>query len=216
MQTLKAVFFDMDGTILDTEPIHTLAIAKAFDALGVCDSAGFQTRCIGLNNTEMKKLYMREAGSEEEYERLFKLAWEITHELKDSGGIRLKDGFTELSDMLEKRGIKSYIVTSTPRKYAVPDLERTGILEKFEALICFGDYEQGKPHPEPYLSALKMSGFSANECIAVEDSSAGLTSAYRAGLRCILIRDMAHIPDDTAKLAWADLKSLADVIDLLA
>jgi HAD superfamily hydrolase (TIGR01509 family) len=94
-------------------------------------------------------------------------------------------------------------------------LERTGILEKFEALICFGDYEQGKPHPEPYLSALKMSGFSANECIAIEDSSAGLTSAYRAGLRCILIRDMAHIPDDVAKLAWADLKSLADVIDLI-
>ncbi|MDR2531507.1 MAG: HAD family phosphatase [Oscillospiraceae bacterium] len=214
MQKIKAVFFDMDGTVLDTEPIHAVAFGQALEKLGIKDGVGFLSRCIGLNVPEMRKLFMREVGTEAEFDKINALAWEIADKLKKQHGIKVKQGFFELAESLSENGVKAYIVTSTPRKPALRDLETAGIAGYFVDFICFGDYEKGKPAPEPYLKALKLSGENADECIAIEDSEAGLTSAVSAGLRCVLVRDMAVIPEETARLAYADLKTLADLIDL--
>ena len=215
LKNIKAVFFDMDGTVLDTEPIHVRAIADALDNFGIKDEINFLNRCIGLNATDMKKLYMKEAGSEEEYDKIIGLAERLANKHKTERGIRVKDGFFMLSEHLKKIGAKSYIVTSTPRKTVLTDLERAGILGYFTELICFEDYTKGKPDPEPYLTALRLSGESADGCVAIEDSTAGLTSAVKAGLRCVLIRDMARISAVAEELACADLETLADVIDLM-
>jgi len=214
-QKVKAVFFDMDGTVLDTEPIHTLAFAEAFKRRGVKDEVDFLQRCIGLNIAEMRKLYTAEIGAGEDFDALDELAWEIAGRLKIEQGIKAKPGFFELIEFLASINAKSYIVTSTLRKIALHDLELAGALGYFTDFVCYEDYEKGKPDPLPYLTALKLSGFNADECFAIEDSWAGLTSATGAGLRCVLIRDMAKIPEETAKLAWADVETLADVIDLI-
>ena len=205
----------MDGTVLDTEPIHTLAFAEAFKRRGVKDEVDFLQRCIGLNVAEMRKLYTAEIGTGEDFDALDELAWRISDELKNERGIKAKPGFFELIEFLTSINAKSYIVTSTPRKPAMKDLERAGVTKYFTDFICFEDYEKGKPDPLPYLTALKLSGFGADECLAIEDSWAGLTSATSAGLRCVLIRDMAKIPEETAKLAWADVETLANVINLI-
>jgi HAD superfamily hydrolase (TIGR01509 family) len=212
---VKAVLFDMDGTVLDTEPIHTRAIADALERLGIKDEINFLNRCIGINATDMKKLYMNEAGSEEEYDRIIGMAEELAERHKNERGIRVKDGFFMLEKHLSELGIKLYIVTSSARKSALADLERAGILRYFAGLVCFEDYEKGKPEPEPYLKALKLAGIGAEECLAVEDSTAGLTSAVKAGLKCVLIRDMARVSSVAERLAYADLETLADVIDLV-
>ena len=212
---IKAVLFDMDGTVLDTEPIHTNAFAEAFKRLGVQDEVNFLERCIGLNVVEMRKMFAREIGTGGEFDRLDGLAWEIADEIKKERGIKVKDGFTELMDYLREIGAKSYIVTSTPRTPALRDLETAGVLSCFDGFVCFGDYEKGKPDPEPYLTALRLSGGEAESCIAVEDSPSGLVSAAGAGLRCVLIRDRAVIPPEIAGLAFADLKSLDCIINII-
>ncbi|MCL2694004.1 MAG: HAD family phosphatase [Oscillospiraceae bacterium] len=215
IQKIKAVFFDMDGTVLDTELVHTRALAEAFNACGLKDEVGFLERCIGLNHVRTREIFIREIGTEKEYEQMLALSWKITDELKEKHGIKVKAGFFELADALEKRDVRSYIVTSTFRGRALRDLGEAGILGLFAGFICAGDYEKGKPDPEPYLTALRISGVSADECIAIEDSAAGLTSAAAAGLRCVLIRDMARIPPETAQKAYAELENLNDVIDLI-
>jgi HAD superfamily hydrolase (TIGR01509 family) len=212
---IKTVFFDMDGTVLDTEPIHTLAIEKALTELGIKDGINFPARCIGISNAKMKALFINELGSGEDYDKTISLAIKHAEEHKAVHGIKLKTSFTELIEFLAESDIKSYIVTSTFRKGALQDLKQADIYKYFDGFVCGGDYKHSKPHPEPYLTALKLSGENAENCIAIEDSAAGLTSATSAGLRCVLVRDMAEVPPVAAELACADLKSLSDVINLI-
>jgi len=205
----------MDGTVLDTEPLHALAFGEALKRLDIKDEVNFLGRCIGLNSVAMKKLFVGEVGDEREFDRLSDLAWGLAREYKNERGVEAKSGFIALSDYLLKKNIKSYIVTSTPREPAMSDLKRAGVDGRFEGFICWEDYSRGKPDPEPYLTALRRSGENASDCIAVEDSATGLISATAAGLRCVLIRDTALIPPETAKLAHVELKSLNDIIELI-
>ncbi|MCL1822852.1 MAG: HAD family phosphatase [Oscillospiraceae bacterium] len=212
---VKAVFFDLDGTVLDTESLYIHALEQALEQLGIKNEVNYPARCIGISGTEMKKLFLCEIGSEQEYEQTLKIAWQLAEKTIKEQGVKVKNGFFELIEELNKIGAKAYIVSSTKREFALDKLKITGIYDYFEAFVCGGDYQNSKPDPEPYLTALKLSGESANNCIAVEDSAAGLMSATSAGLKCVLIRDLAEIPPETAELAFIELKSLKDVIDLI-
>ena len=212
---VKAVFLDMDGTVLNTEPFYISALENAMKQLGIKNDVNYPVRCIGISSVEMRKLFISEVGTEQEYEKVIKLGRTLAEEYKIKQGIKTHGGFYELINKLAENNVKSYIVTSTPRNVALNNLKQAGIINYFAGFICKGDYENSKPHPEPYLTALKLSGELAENCIAIEDSPAGLTSATSAGLKCVLIRDIAEIPPETAELTYADLKSLKDVINLI-
>ncbi len=96
------------------------------------------------------------------------------------------DGIAETLQALHGRA-RMAVVTSTSREHFELAHRRTGMRRFFEVVVAHEDYAQAKPHPEPYLTALRRLGLHPGRCVAIEDSERGLTAATRAGLRCIVI-----------------------------
>ena len=211
---LKAVLFDMDGTVLDTEPVNKRAWEETLISKGYFFDDGFFEKCIGLNYPSMEVLYKNLFGSECLFTELSSEAHKIVDALDEKNGVAVKKGFFELSGYLKKRSIKSYIVTSSRRKTAEIRLGLAGILDCFDGIVGGDDVERGKPEPEPYQKAAELAGAAADECIAVEDSVNGIKSAFEAGIRCVFIKDLIDLPDEISHMAHR-LNSLDELVNFI-
>jgi len=130
-------------------------------------------------------------------------------------GVPVKPGFFELSDYLKEQGIKSVIATSTSYEAALQDLKNSKIFERFDGVIGGDSTENGKPFPDPYIAAAKLAGFPVEECIAVEDSKNGITSAVAAKVRCIYIKDFLDVEPDIEELIFKKVTSLDEIIGII-
>ncbi|MCL2633937.1 MAG: HAD family phosphatase [Oscillospiraceae bacterium] len=213
---IKAVLFDMDGTVLDTEPMYKKAWKAAFDKAGYEFSEELFNKCVGLSVALCKKLINETYSDDELFNKTFPLAASWVHNYKKLNGIPVKKGFFELSDYLQENSIKAVIATSTGHAAAVEDLTSAGILNRFDGVIGGDDTEQGKPFPDPFLAAAKLAGFPIDDCIAVEDSKNGVMSATSAGVRCIYVKDFIDIPADVEKRTFKRVNSLDEIIPIIA
>lgn len=203
----------MDGTVIDTEPIHKTAWEKAMESFELKKHWDLLYKCIGLSDAAMKKLFLEQLGVKN-FDEIYAEAVKIARVVK-SKGIPVKKGFMELSVFLREKGIKSAIVTSSSHDSAVHDLTRAGVRDCFDLILGFGDYTESKPDPEPYLKAAAFLGFAPEECLAAEDSENGVLSAVRAGIKCVYIRDIIDIPEKVKTLAYREAESLLDIISLI-
>lgn len=213
IKKVKAVLFDMDGTVLDTEPIHKTAWETAMEQFGLKAHWDLLYRCIGLSDAAMKKLFFEQIGLNN-FDEVYTEAGNAARKIK-SKGIAVKKGFPLLNEYLKANNIKSAIVTSSTHEGAEKDLARAGILESFDLILGFGDYEESKPSPEPYLKAAELLGFTVDECLAAEDSENGLLSASHAGIKCVYIRDIMDIPKEIEARAYRKADNLLDVINII-
>ncbi len=214
MSKLKAVLFDMDGTVLDTELIHLRAWEKALADFGVFNVTDILYRCIGLADVLMKDLFKKEISDTLDFEVVYAKARDYSRVTK-SQGIPIKKGFIELNDYLQENGIKSAIVTSTVHESAVHDLTNSGIIDRFDLVSGFGDYEDCKPASAPYLTAAERLGLTPSECLAVEDSVNGVLSAYNAGIRCIYIRDIIDNEASVKDIIFKKADNLFELINII-
>ena len=181
----KAVFWDNDGVLVDTERLY-------FDATRqVLASAN-----IPLTRDEYVELFLRQGRGAwhlaeqrgidvEEIDRLRRERDALYGRLLGEGSHAI-DGVEEVLATLHGRVVMG-IVTSSRRDHFDLIHQSSGLLRYFDFVLTAGDYLQTKPQPDPYLAAIARSGFDADECIAVEDSERGLQSALAAGVRCIIV-----------------------------
>ena len=212
---IKAVLFDMDGTVLDTEPMYKKAWKAAFDKAGYEFSEELFNRCVGLPIPMTKKLLGEIYGNDDVFNSTFPTAAAWAHNYKKMNGVPVKPGFFELSDFLIANNIKAIIATSTSHDAAIADLTFSGIINRFEDVVGGDDTKNGKPFPDPYIKAAEVAGFPPGECIAVEDSKNGMMSATSAGVRCIYIKDFTDVPEMIAELAFKRVDTLDEIIDIL-
>ena len=210
-----AVLFDMDGTVLDTEPIYLYAWLAAVTKAGAKLPHETLEKAIGMNEKLLKALFQEKQIDKDLYNRLYRDAQDIALEYKIKNGVPVKKGFLTFSDYLMERGIRTAIVTSTRRDQAVDDLERAGIINRFDDIIAYEDAEDSKPAPDPYLKAVEILDVPVNDCLAFEDSPNGICSANAAGIKCVFIQDMIELPPETRKLILWELDSFADAIDFM-
>ena len=222
---LKAVFFDMDGTVIDTETIHMRAWQAAFEEEHMTMTEKLYKEFIGLSDALMMRLFYGKYKDTTDgadilfYKLRYKMAVYSAH-YKKSDGIPLKKGFAELSGKLSELGIKSYIVTSSFNAAARTDLRTAGVSERFSGIVGCDDTESNKPSAQPYEKAFELAGaqipgLEKSDCMVIEDSTNGLLSAHAAGLPSIYIKDMADASDEALKTARYRFNDLSEIIELL-
>lgn len=212
--TVKGVLFDMDGVVLDTEKLYARFWREAAAALGYEMSYEQALGMRSLSSTAGQaqlESYFGKGVSRAEF-RAKRI--ELMDAYIDIHGVDLKPGILELLDYLDEHGIKAAITTSSPLERVRRYLGPHGLLERFERLCSGAEVAHGKPEPDIYLYGAACLGLKPEECLAVEDSPAGVLSAYRAGCMTVMVPDLDQPDADTEKLLFAKADSLVDVIDL--
>ncbi|MBU3192043.1 HAD family phosphatase [Clostridium bowmanii] len=201
---LKAVIFDMDGVIIDSEPTHMKLENETYKKLGIEVTDDEHHSFVGATSNYMwealKNKYKLNQTLEEliEYDRnkYFK------HLNSDECEIILIDGVKELIQDLYENGVKLAIASSSPLDVIYAIAKKFQIEEYFEAFVT-GDYvKRSKPEPDIFIFAAEKLGVSAENCIVIEDSHNGVLAAKKAGMKCVGINSD---PEGSQDISMADL-----------
>ena len=196
MPVLKTVFWDVDGTLADTEMDgHRPAFNQAFVEQGLNWTWDPETykRLLSIpgGSLRMKTFAQQRAEvlSDEKFDQLRVSKQRHYLDAVSAGAVSLRPGVARLLRDLQARGIDQWIVTSSgaPSVSALLDTLFPGGDHPFAGVISANDVSRHKPNPEPYLKALECSNTNPDEALAFEDSTPGLLSARTAGLRCLLM-----------------------------
>lgn len=212
---IKALLFDMDGLLLDSERVVQESWNAAGEALGYGKVGEHIYNTLGINAAGRKEYFNNVFGTGFPYEEFQKLSRKAFFNVADQEGIPLKPGAKELIFYAKQMGYKVGLVTSSRKEYAVDALKKAGIFSYFDGCI-FGDMvSKSKPDPEIYEKGYKMLGEEPEWCVAFEDAPAGVMAASAAGIDVIMVPDLVQ-PDDAIRMrTWKVLDSLDEAIGLL-
>ncbi len=186
IRNLKAVILDMDGVITDTMPYHFRAWKTVFANRGVQVSHEDIYKREGQKGIDS----VREIFSEKDVDFSMDLAKNL---LKDKESLFKKifrrkfiQGSRTFIKDLSRKGYRLALVTGTSRHEA-QELMPKNLWDAFEVTVCGSDVQNGKPHPEPYLTALKKLKIESFQALVIENAPFGIASAKAAGLKCIAL-----------------------------
>lgn len=181
----KAILFDLDGTLVDTEGLSIATGLTAFAALGHPVDEVFLHRLVGVDLPSAGALIAREMPLID-LNRLHQ-HWRDLFQAGVAAGLTLKPGVLQF---LDQRHAPMAVVTSSGRDHALHKLAQTGIGAYFDLVITYDDVRCPKPDPEPYLLAARRMGVAPADCLVFEDSETGAEAAHRAGCRVVQVPDV--------------------------
>ena len=212
---IHAVVFDMDGLLIDTEVVFRDVI------LGLCAERGHEMplsvfqQMIGVPNAGSVEMLLAHYGPDFDCQRLFDDSWARFAEVVEVENL-VKAGVVELLDWLDSRGLPKAIATSSPRDSVDHHLGPNGLIHRFDAIVTRGDYDRGKPAPDPFLTAAARLGVAPAHCIALEDSHNGVRAAHAAGMMTIMVPDLLEPNEEMRDKCVRIAASLHEVRDLIA
>jgi HAD superfamily hydrolase (TIGR01509 family) len=206
----SAVIFDMDGLLIDSEPLYKCAWQSAASNLGfhLPDEAYFSLLGLTDNAAEVAILEMFGDGFPlSSFRDCWKRIWV---DLVADGELQPKMGAAELLLALRSGGIPMALATSSGRDHASESLERTGLAEYFNHVLTGEDVANGKPAPDLFQLAASRIGVSPNQCLVLEDSPAGVEAGLAAGMAVIVVPDLFDPPEDCANRAQLVVANLEE------
>jgi HAD superfamily hydrolase (TIGR01509 family) len=211
---VRAVVFDMDGLLVDTEIVVYRAMQRACGGIGRELPMETFRRMVGLQHEASDRIVVEHFGDG------FDLAaWSesVSRHFREelAAGIALKQGVNEILDHLDAARLPRAIATSSSLESVHASLGPHGLVDRFQALITRDVQTRGKPHPEPFLKAAEALDVPPADCLALEDSHNGVRAASAAGMMTIMVPDMLDPTEEMRTLCVRIARDLHEVRELL-
>ena len=210
----KAVIFDMDGVIFDSERLYMECCREAAEIFGVEDIDSTVYACIGLTTEKNHELYRNKYGEDFPLDDFWREATGRFAKKAKGGLLPVKKGARELLEMLYREGIPAVLASSTKTETVIRELIAADLFGYFKSIIGGDMVTKSKPEPDIFLLAAKRAGFAPEECIIIEDSFNGIRAARAAGGYVIMVPDLKQPDEEISSLADDIKQSLDDVREL--
>ena len=205
----KALLFDIDGTLTDTDALHLEAFNEVLGPHGhAFDHARFTKELQGFSNASISERFL--AGQPPERQSIVMAEKEQAFRKLVAGRIEPLPGLMALLARADRANIPMVAVTNAPRLNAEMLLSGLDVADRFKVLVIGDELPHGKPHPMPYLEGLRMVGAAPEASVAFEDSRSGVQSASSADIATIGIRTSLSHDDMVAAGAVMSAKDFDD------
>lgn len=208
---MDAVIFDMDGVIFDSEALVMETWKTVADRHGIADIEETCKECLGVNSATSRRIFQNRYGKGFPYDEYKQEMAALFHERAAGGKLKQKPGIRELLTFLQEQGIRTAVASSTRREVVCRELEEGGLLSYFSQVVCGDMVARSKPEPDIFLKACAMLDTFPENVYVIEDSYNGIRAAYRAGMRPIMVPDLAEPTQEMEQLAVCILPSLTAV-----
>lgn len=211
---IKYVIFDMDGTLIDTEPLYEKAWVDIGEKWGLYGMAEKYPLIVGRSIESICAMMKEWFGDDFDASGFFAERMQCFVGLIEKE-IPLKKGCMELLEFLKRQNIPMAIATSTPMYITGSNMEKTGIGKYIDAVVTAESVKNGKPEPDIFLEAARRIGAEPSCTVVCEDSINGILGAHRARMMPVMVVDRLAPTDETKKLCFATCDSLFYVIELI-
>ena len=212
---IKAVIFDMDGLMFDTERVGKDAILQSGKDFGYTISLELHQRMLGRNAKDIERMLKDTYGEDFPYTEMWSHVFELMDTYYKENGIPVKDGLRDLLAYLKKKNIKVAVASSSKTEVIKSHLNSTNLSEYYDFIVGGDQIHHGKPDPEIFLKAVEHFQIKPEEALVLEDSKSGILAAHAGNIPVICIPDLVKHDTEITDLTWHTLSNLRDVIDVL-
>ena len=209
----KAVIFDMDGIIFDSERLVLGCWERLAEQYHLKNMHDAYLPCIGTNDTKTREIMMNYYGADFPYDRFRKESSVIFHEIVDRDGLPVKKGVRELLEFLKAERIPVGLASSTRLAVVTEELKQAGLYDFFHTVTGGDQLKRSKPEPDIYLTACEKLRVRPEDTYAVEDSYNGIRAAYSAGMMPVMVPDLLPPTEEMRQKSVIVLEDLLQVRD---
>ncbi len=212
----KAVVFDMDGVIFDSERAVMQCWKEVASRHNIPDIEKAILACTGTTMVRTREIMLNLYGADFPYDEYARESSAIFHSRYDGGRLPMKPGVKELLTFLKEHDKKIALASSTRQQVVTDELRDAGVIEYFDRIICGDMVSRSKPAPDIFLKACEELNISPSDSYAIEDSYNGIRAAHAGGLHPIMVPDLLPADEEMQSLAEIVLPSLTSVMEYLA
>ncbi|MBQ3584891.1 MAG: HAD family phosphatase [Lachnospiraceae bacterium] len=188
---LKAIIFDMDGVLVDSEPVHMEAFKRLAEGLGIAFERDYYLQFVGSTTDHMWNKVIADYDLKLSKDELMELSNQYVREINGEAGYPVMAGAAELIRKLADSDLKLAVASSSGMERIESTLDKLGVKPLFDGVVSGMQVANPKPAPDTFLAAATMLGVNPDECIVIEDSLNGMKAAKHAGMICVMYENLS-------------------------
>jgi HAD superfamily hydrolase (TIGR01509 family) len=196
---MEAVIFDMDGVLIDSEPLHFEVDQLVLRKLNIQEGKSYLERFVGYTNPAMWQIIKEEFSIENTIEELIDLQMTVKLSHLEQSNYEAIEGIKELLKELQSYNVPIAIASSSPRIFIEAVIKKIQIVEYFQDWISGEEVPKSKPEPDVFLKAAELLNVNPERCMVIEDSKSGTIAAKSAGMKCIGYKNVNSGNQDLSK-----------------
>jgi HAD superfamily hydrolase (TIGR01509 family) len=186
---MKAVIFDMDGVLVDSEPLHYASDSELLKRLGISVPDGYLDRFIGMSNPAIWEAISAEFNIQKDVQEILNAQLSLKLKLLKRMDLKPIDGIPELLKGIRRAGLPIAVASSSSAIFIKEVLKRIGVDYLIDMFVSGESVPHSKPEPDVFLKAAEFLGVEPADCVVIEDSKNGTIAAKKAGMKCVGFRN---------------------------